>query len=96
MLVEAAWQLIRKDASMLDHYRQLTTRMKGQDAIIRIARKLLRRIRAVMLSERMYVLGVEGGATSGEIGAPSLPELKKKGRPRKSIAPAIIAKVRFK
>jgi transposase len=83
MLVEAAWQLIRSDAAMLDHYRQLTTRMKGQDAIIRIARKLLRRIRAVMLSERMYVRGIDGRITSSVIGAPQLPEPKKRGRPRK-------------
>jgi transposase len=83
MLVEAAWQLIRSDAAMLDHYRQLTTRMKGQDAIIRIARKLLRRIRAVMLSERMYVRGIGGRIRSGEIKAPRLPEPKKRGRPRK-------------
>src|SRR3954465_14966926 len=79
MLVEAAWQLIRSDAAMLDHYRQLQKRMKGQDAIIRIARKLLRRIRAVLLSERMYVLGVAGRATSGDIEVPVLPEPKKKG-----------------
>jgi transposase len=93
MLVEAAWQLVRRDAAMLDHYKELTSRMKGQDAIIRIARKLLRRIRAVMLSERMYVLGVDRGATPGEIGAPVLPAPKKRGRPRKSIAPAMAAKV---
>jgi transposase len=83
MLVEAAWQLIRRDAAMLDHYRQLQKRMKGQDAIIRIARKLLRRIRAVMLSERMYVVGIDGRVTSGEIKAPRLPEPKKRGRPKK-------------
>lgn len=83
MLVEAAWQLIRSDAAMLDHYRQLTTRMKGQDAIIRIARKLLRRIRAVMLTERMYVRGIDGRITASMIGAPPLPEPKKRGRPRK-------------
>jgi transposase len=83
MLVEAAWQLIRSDAAMLDHYRQLQKRMKGQDAIIRIARKLLRRIRAVMLSERMYVRGIDGRVRSGEIIAPRLPEPKKKGRPKK-------------
>jgi transposase len=83
MLVEAAWQLIRRDAAMLDYYRQLCTRMKGQDAIIRIARKLLRRIRAVLLSERMYVIGVDGHMVASEIGAPQLPQPKKGGRPKK-------------
>lgn len=83
MLVEAAWQLVRRDTAMLDHYKTLTKRMKGQDAIIRIARKLLRRIRAVMLSERMYVSGIDGLVTAKEISAPSLPPPKKKGRPKK-------------
>ena len=54
MLIEAAWQLIRRDPAMLEHYNNLKKRMKGQQAIIRIARKLLRRIRAVMLTEEMY------------------------------------------
>jgi transposase len=78
MLVEAAWQLIRRDAAMLDHYKDLQKRMKGQDAIIRIARKLLRRIRAVMLSDRMYVRGVDGTLTSSMIDVPRLPEPKKR------------------
>lgn len=83
MLVEASWQLVRRDPAMLDHYRQLTTHMKGQDAIIRIARKLLRRIRAVMLSERMYVIGITGEQRVKDIDAPALPAPKTKGRPRK-------------
>lgn len=32
MLVEASWQLIRKDPAMLNHYQELTKRMKGQAA----------------------------------------------------------------
>lgn len=71
MLVEAAWQLIRKDPAMLDYYRELTKRMKGQDAIIRVARKLLRRIRAVMLSGKMYVNGIDGRLVSSEVNADS-------------------------
>ena len=58
MLVEAAWQAIRKDPAMLDAYEQLTKRMKGSEAIIRIARKLLRRMRAVLISEQEYVKGI--------------------------------------
>jgi hypothetical protein len=74
---------------MLDHYRELTTRMKGQDAIIRVARKLLRRIRAVMLSERMYVSGIEGELTAKDIDAPLPPAAKKKGRSKKmAVTPA--------
>jgi transposase len=84
MLVEAAWQLIRRDPAMLDYYQQLTKRMKGQDAIIRVARKLLRRIRAVMLSERMYVSGVSGRIVSLQVDAPALPRPVKRGRPAKN------------
>ena len=86
MLVEAAWQLVRRDAAILEHYKALTKRMKGQDAIIRIARKLLRRIRAVMLSEKVYVVGVDGNLTREAIAAPALPAQKKKGRPKKVMA----------
>ena len=83
-LVEASWQLIRRDAAMLDHYRKLQSRMKGQQAIIRIARKLLRRMRAVLLSGRMYVLGLDGDVRAEELNAPALPERKKRGRPKKT------------
>jgi transposase len=82
-LVEASWLLIRRDAAMLEHYKELQKRVKGQQAIIRIARKLLRRIRAVLLSERMYVRGVEGAVSSQQIEAPCLPAPKQKGRSRK-------------
>lgn len=83
MLVEAAWQLVRRDPAMLDCYRTLLKRMKGQEAIIRIARKLLRRIRAVMFSGRMYARGIDGNITAGQVNAPALPQSKKKGRPKK-------------
>lgn len=83
MLVEAAWQLIRRDPAMLDYYRELTKRMKGQDAIIRVARKLLRRIRAVMLSGKMYVNGTEGRLVSSNTNAPSLPGSTSKNKQEK-------------
>jgi len=41
--VEAAWVAVRTDPAIGDAYRKLTQRMEGQKAIIRIARKLLRR-----------------------------------------------------
>jgi len=58
MLVEAAWQAVRQDPAMLEAYEQLTKRMKGNEAIIRIARKLLRRMRAVLISGVEYQKGV--------------------------------------
>jgi transposase len=58
MFVEAAWQAIKRDPALLDAYEQLTKRMKGNEAIIRIARKLLRRMRAVLVSGVEYQKGV--------------------------------------
>jgi transposase len=57
-LVEAAWQAIRIDPALMEAYQQLIKRMKGSEAIIRIARKLLRRMRSVLLSKKPYELGV--------------------------------------
>ena len=57
-LIEAAWQAIRIDPALLENYQILTKRMKGSRAIIRIARKLLRRLRAVLLSGIPYQKGV--------------------------------------
>jgi transposase len=57
-LIEAAWQAIRIDPALLERYQQLTKTMRGNRAIVRIARKLLRRMRAVMLSAIGYQKGV--------------------------------------
>jgi transposase len=57
-LVEASWQLLRRDPAMMECYQQLIKKMKGSEAIIRIARKLLRRIRAILLDGRPYQVGV--------------------------------------
>lgn len=80
MRIEAAWQLIRRDAVMLDYYKGLTKRMKGQDAIVRVARKLLHRIRAVLLSGSVYVHGVRGELATTTLIAPVLRAPKKKRR----------------
>lgn len=57
-LVESAWQAIRIDPALLEVYQQLCKRMKGNEAIIRIARKLLRRMRTVVLKKQKYEIGV--------------------------------------
>lgn len=54
LMIESAWTAARSDPSMLNAYTHLTKRMKKSDAIIRIARKLLNRIRFVWLNERPY------------------------------------------
>ena len=57
-LIEAAWQAIRIDPALLDTYQKLAKTMKGNQAIVRIARKLLRRIRAILISGVPYQKGV--------------------------------------
>ena len=56
MIVEAAWVAVRKDPVLLKSYTELTKRMKGQKAIIRIAKKLLNRIKAVWLKQTEYII----------------------------------------
>lgn len=57
-LIQAAWQAIRTDPAMLETYQQLIKRMKGTQAIVRIARTLVRRIRAIQLNATLYQKGV--------------------------------------
>ena len=55
LMIEAAWQAVKEDSAMTAKYKELTKRMKPQDAIIRIAKKLLRRVRHVWLKQEDYV-----------------------------------------
>lgn len=55
VLIEAAWMAIRSDPHLGLMFNDLTKRMKGNEAIIRIAKKLLNRIRFVMKNETAYV-----------------------------------------
>ena len=56
--IEAAWTAIRIDPAMMEAYNELTKRMEGNKAIVRIARKLLRRLRRVLLTGIEYQKGV--------------------------------------
>jgi transposase len=58
LLIEASWVAVRKDPALLESFDRLIKRMKKQDAIIRIAKKLLNRIRYVWENNKPYVLGV--------------------------------------
>ncbi len=58
LLIEAAWVAVRVDPAMTQAFYQLTKRMTPQRAIIRIAKKLLRRIRHVWLHQTSYVTAV--------------------------------------
>ena len=57
-LVESSWVAIRKDPALMMKYNELCGRMKGNKAIIRIAKKLLNRIRYVLIHEQEYELAV--------------------------------------
>ena len=58
VLIETAWIAIRKDPVLLQSYHKLTLRMTKQEAIVRIASKLLNRIRYVWKNDSPYVIGV--------------------------------------
>ena len=56
VLVESAWIAAGKDPALMQAYHKLCRRMKGQEAIIRIARKLIARMRYVLLHHTEYQL----------------------------------------
>jgi transposase len=55
MLIEAAWTAVKKDPALTLRFSELIKQMPKQKAIIRIAKKLLRRIRHVWLNQEEYV-----------------------------------------
>jgi transposase len=56
LLIESAWTAVGKDPALMHTYHKLCTRMKSQEAIIRIARKLVARMRFVLLNHTQYQL----------------------------------------
>jgi len=54
ILIESAWTAVREDPAMTMKFKQLCARMKSQDAIVRIAKKLVKRIRHVWLHRQEY------------------------------------------
>lgn len=58
LLIEAAWVAIREDPALTHAFYELIRRMKPQRAIVRIAKKLLRRIRHVWLNQTVYITAV--------------------------------------
>ncbi len=58
LLVEASWVAVRKDPAMMEAFNEYCKRMKKSKAIIRIARKLLNRVRYVLKNQAEYVQGV--------------------------------------
>jgi len=58
LIIEAAWVAIRKDPVLLQKYNALSRRMKKQNAIVHIAKRLLNRIRFVWKHQTPYKMGV--------------------------------------
>lgn len=58
MLIESSWTAIRKDPALTMAYGNLRQRMEPQEAIIRIAKKLLSRIMHVWKTDTDYVCSV--------------------------------------
>jgi transposase len=57
-LIEAAWIAIRHDPALMLVFEEWKRRMTAKRAIVKIARKLLSRIRYVWMNERYYVKGL--------------------------------------
>lgn len=57
-LIEASWVAVRLDPAMTMAYNDYCNRMKKNRAIIKIARKLLNRIRFVLINQTAYVTAV--------------------------------------
>ena len=55
LLIEASWTAIRKDPALLMAFEEYCKRMRKTKAIVKIARKLLNRIRYVLKNQAEYV-----------------------------------------
>jgi transposase len=55
LMIEAAWVAIRTDPALMLAFTMLSRRMKKTEAIVRIARKLINRIRYVLKTGEAYV-----------------------------------------
>lgn len=58
ILIEASWDAVRADPALMQKFNELTKRMNKNKAIIRIARKLLGRIRYVLIHKETYQTGI--------------------------------------
>jgi transposase len=58
LLIEASWQAIRNDPALMQYYQKHLVNNKGHKVVIKVARKLLNRIRYVMKNRKPYVTGV--------------------------------------
>lgn len=57
-LIECSWSAIRKDPALLMSFKRYCCRMNPNQAIIKVARKLLNRIRYVLMNKTKYEIGI--------------------------------------
>ena len=57
LLIESAWIIIRKDPGLLMYYKKQVRVMESNKAIIKVARKLLNRIRLILTKKIEYQCG---------------------------------------
>jgi len=58
LIIESAWVAVRKDPALVMAFNRICTHMTKTKAIVRIARKLLNRIRYVLKNQKEYVMAV--------------------------------------
>jgi len=58
LLIENSWIAVRKDPSLMKIYHSYSIRMDKNKAIVRIARKVLNRIRFILVNRTMYQTGI--------------------------------------
>lgn len=58
LLIESSWQAIRMDPALMQYYQKHLVNNKGHKVVIKVARKLLNRIRYVMINRQPYITGV--------------------------------------
>jgi len=58
MLIEASWIAVRRDPTLTLCFNELAKRMNKNKAIVKIAKKLLNRIRHILINQTPYEFGV--------------------------------------
>ena len=58
VLIECAWVAVRKDPALLLYFKQQLPKMDRNKAIIKVARKLLNRVRFVLKNKQAYEIGI--------------------------------------
>ena len=58
LLIESSWQAVRMDPAMMQYYHKHLVNNTGHKVIIKVARKLLNRVRYVMKNRQPYLKGV--------------------------------------